>query len=420
MSPSKDPQADLCRSELKQILDLNHALVKLAHQVNWERFDEAFGSTYCADNGRPGTNTRLMVCLHYLKYTYDLSDESVIAGWVENPYWQYLSGMKYFLPRSPCRTPRLLTRWRKRIGESGAEEMLSETLEAGLCMKAVKPSQLKNANVDTTVQEKAIRFPTDARLYDRAREHLVKAASEQRAVELRQNYNRVNKHLLHQQSRYAHARQMNQARRCTKKMRTHLGRVIRDLERKCPEPDEALKEELRIAKRIYDQQRHQSDKIYSVHEPEVACIAKGKAHKRYKFGCKVSLATTSKGGWCLGAKAFEGNPYDGHTLGASLNQVHRTLKYAPERVFGDRGYRAHGYEGEAEVHVDRFRRGRIKKSLWKWMKRRSAIEPTIGHLKRERRMERNQLKGTEGDRINAVLSAAAMNFSKLLKHAEGF
>ena len=417
-APTKDPQGELFRSELKQILDMDHVLVKLSHQVNWERFDEAFGATYCEDTGRPGTNTRLMVSLHYLKYTYDLSDESVIAGWLENPYWHYLRGMKYFIHETPLDSS-LMTRWRKRIGESGAEELLSETLEAGLRMKAVKVSELKNVNVDTTVQEKAIRYPTDARLYDRAREHLVKAAAE-RGIELRQNYNRVNKHLLHQQNRYAHARQMKRAGKCTKKMRTHLGRIIRDIERKCPQPDEALKEELDVAKRIHEQQRHQSGKIYSVHEPEVACIAKGKTHKRYEFGCKVSVAATSKGGWCVGAKAFEGNPYDGHTLAASLEQVGRMLKRAPERVFVDRGYRGHGYEGEPQVHIDRVRRGRIKRSLWKWMKRRSAIEPTIGHLKNERRMGRNQLKGTEGDRVNAVLSAAAMNFSKLLKHAEAF
>jgi len=415
-SPSKDRQGELFRSELKQLLDTNHSLVKLAHQVNWERFDESFGATYCEDNGRPGTNTRLMVALHYLKYTYDLSDDLVIAGWLENPYWQYLSGMKYFCHEVPLDSS-LMTRWRKRISESGAEELLSETLDAGLRMKAVKVSELKNVNVDTTVQEKEIRYPTDARLYDRAREHLVKAASE-RGVELRQNYNRVNKKLLHQQNRYAHAQQMKRARRCTKKMQTHLGRVIRDLERKCPKQDSTLQEELCIAKRIYEQQRHQSHKIYSVHEPEVACIAKGKAHKRYEFGCKVSVATTSKGGWCVGAKAFEGNPYDGHTLSESLEQVERLLNRVPDRVFVDRGYRGHDYEGPAEVHVDRIRRGRIKKSLWKWMKRRSAIEPTIGHLKKDRRMDRNRLKGFEGDRVNAILSAAAMNFSKLLRHAE--
>jgi transposase, IS5 family len=415
-TPASDPQGELFRSELRQILDGSHALVKLAHEVNWDRFDAAFGETYCATTGRPGASTRLMVSLHYLKYTYDLSDESVIAGWVENPYWQYLSGMKYFCHEPPLDSSSM-TRWRKRIGEAGAEELLSETLDAGLRMKAVKSSQLKNINVDTTVQEKEIRFPTDARLYDRAREHVVQAAAE-RGISLRQNYNRVNKRLLHQQSRYAHARQFKRARRCTKKMRTHLGRVIRDLERKCPEVDEALRHTLEVAKRIHEQQRHDRNKVYSMHEPDVACIAKGKAHKRYEFGSKVSVATTSKGGWCVGAKAFTGNPYDGHTLSPSLDQVERLLGRCPQRVFVDRGYRGHGYEGESEVHVDRVRRGRIKKSVWKWMKRRSAIEPTLGHLKKDRRLERNRLKGVEGDRVNVLMSAAAMNFSKLIRHAE--
>lgn len=422
MKPSKcpieDPQSELFRSELKQILSMDHAMVKLAHQVNWDRFDEAFGATYSDENGRPGNSTRLMVSLHYLKYTFNLSDEGVISSWLENPYWQYLSGMKYFCHKAPLDSSSM-TRWRKRIGESGAEELLSETLAAGLRMKAIKRSELKRVNVDTTVQEKNIRFPTDARLYDRAREHLVKAASK-RGIVLRQKYNRVNKSLLHQQSRYAHARQMKRAKRCTRKLRTHLGRVIRDIERKCPEPDKHLSQTLQIAKRIYEQKQHDSNKIYSVHEPEVACIAKGKAHKRYEFGSKVSIAASSKGGWCLGAKAFSGNPYDGHTLATGMEQVEKLLGAAPEQVFVDQGYRGHDYKGTAQVHVDRRRRGSIKKSLWKWMKRRSAIEPTIGHLKQERRMERNRLKGKAGDQVNVVLSAAAMNFSKLLRHAEAF
>jgi IS5 family transposase len=417
-TPSCDPQGDLFRSELIQILNLNHALVRLAHEVNWERFDVAFGSTYCDDNGRPGSSTRLMVALHYLKYTYDLSDDDTVAGWLENPYWQYLSGMKYFEHEMPI-DGSSMTRWRKRVGEAGADQLLSETIAAGLKMKAVKCSQFNHLNVDTTVQEKNVRYPTDARLYDRAREHLVKAA-EERGIELRQNYNRVSKHLLHQQSRYSHARQMNRSQKCVRKLRTILGRVIRDVERNAPQPDIHLTQELDIATKIYKQTRHDSNKVYSVHEPDVSCIAKGKAHKRYEFGSKVSVAVTSKGGWCVAAKSFTGNPYDGHTLRASLIQADKVMGQSAQRVFVDRGYRGHDYEGESEVIVDQQRRGRIKASLWRWMKRRSAIEPTIGHLKSDRRMDRNRLKGIEGDQINAVLSAAAMNFKKLLAHASAF
>lgn len=205
------------------------------------------------------------------------------------------------------------------------------------------------------------------------------------------------------------------AARCTKRLRTWLGRVIRDIGRKCPDPDERLKAALEIGWRIFTQQKDDKNKVYSVHEPHVECISKGKAHKRYEFGCKVSVAATSKGGWFVGAKAFHGNPYDGHTLFHALEQVQRLSSTRPEQVFVDQGYRGHNYTGkELKVHVDKSRRGGIAKSLWRWMKRRAAIEPGIGHLKHEHRMDRNRLKGVLGDCINAILSAAGMNFHKLL------
>lgn len=418
MKPKKSPvherQGNLFRVELARIIDRGHGLVKLAEAVDWHRLDEMFGSTYCPDNGRPGVSTRLMVALHYLKYTHNLSDEEVVACWVENLYWQYFSGMKWFEHDVPI-DPSSMTRWRKRIGEAGAEGLLRETLEAGLKIKAVKPHQLKRVNVDTTVQEKEIRFPTDARLYDRARQRLAEAAKD-RGISLRQNYNRKSKHALYMQSRYAHAQQMQRARQCTRKLKTYLGRVIRDIERNYQKPDEPLRNLLEIGRKIFHQQRTDKNKTYSVHAPEVECISKGKAHKRYEFGCKVSVAATSRGGWFVGAQAVHGNPYDGHTLSDALSQVER-MGIRPEQAFVDMGYRGHNYEGPVEVHVDKRHRGRTAKSLWRWMKRRAAIEPGIGHLKREHRMDRNRLKGKEGDCINAILSAAGMNFSKLLRWA---
>jgi IS5 family transposase len=420
MKPKKSSQMnrqlDLFRPDLTKIIDPNHALVKLAKAIEWERMEELFGATYCPDNGRPGVSTRLMISLHYLKYTHDLSDEEVVALWVENPYWQYLSGMTHFEHELPVNSSSM-TRWRKRIGESGAEELLKETIQTGLKLKAVKPSQLKRVNVDTTVQEKEVRFPTDSRLYDRARETLVKAA-EARNIPLRQNYNRKSKELLLKQSRHSHARQMNRAAKCAKKLKTYLGRVIRDIERKHPAPDGQLTSLLNIATRIYNRTKDEKNKIYSVHAPEVECISKGKAHKRYEFGCKVSVAATSKGGWFIGAKAIHGNPYDGHTLEDALSQVER-IGHKPECVFVDRGYKGHTYTGDIEVHVDKVRRGNTAKSLWRWMKRRAAIEPGIGHLKKNHRMERNRLKGIIGDRVNAILCAAGMNFRKLLRWIAG-
>lgn len=399
--------------ELVDVVDRRHPLVLLADEVEWGRFEEAFGVTYAEGVGRPGVPTRLMVALHYLKYAFDVSDEQVLAGWLENPYWQYLSGMKFFQHRLPIDSSSM-TRWRKRVGEAGAEELLKETIEAGLRLKLVKARQFERVNVDTTVMEKHVRHPTDARLYQRARERLVKQAGID-GVDLRQSYVRVGKNLLFQQSRYAHAKQFKRARRATRKLRTILGRVLRDIERKAPQPSEEMAELLALGQRLYQQKRTDKNKLYSIHAPEVACIAKGKARKRYEFGCKVSLGVTSRGGWFVAARACPGNPYDGHTLKGTLEQVERVAGRNPEHVFVDMGYRGHDYDGDSiEVHVDRRRRGRIPRSLWRWMKRRAAIEPSIGHLKSGKRLDRNRLKGTLGDKLNVQLSAAGMNFAKLL------
>lgn len=393
-------------------MSLEHPLVKLAGAIDWQRFEEAFGVTFDEETGRPAISTRLMVALHYLKYAFDLSDEQVVARWIENPYWQYLSGMKFFQHVLPI-DPSSMTRWRKRIGEAGAEELLKETIHTGLRTDAVKRWQLKRVNADTTVQEKDVRHPTDARLYQRARERLV-AQARREGIELRQSYVRVGKQTFFQHARYARAQQFRRARRQANKLRTFLGRVVRDIERKATSPSEELQDLLKKGHKLYQQQRKDKNKLYSVHAPEVECIAKGKAHKRYEFGCKASLAATSKGGWMVAAHARHGNPYDGHTLDATISQIERVTGRTPEHAFVDMGYRKHDYAGPCQVHVDKRRRGKIPRSLWRWMKRRAAIEPSIGHLKSGKRMGRNRLKGVLGDQLNVVLAAAGLNFAKLL------
>jgi IS5 family transposase len=218
-----------------------------------------------------------------------------------------------------------------------------------------------------------------------------------------------------QSSRYAHARQMKRARACTRKLKTQLGRVMRERERQVEIPSVKLGKLLQTAHRIYEQQRHDKNKIYSVHEPEVQCIAKGKAGKQFEFGNKVSVAVSSRGGWFVGAKSFTGNPYDGHTLAAQMKQVESLIPDKVSEAYVDMGYRGHDYHGAVTVHVDKRRRGRTPQARWRWMKRRAAVEPSIGHLKSEHRLERNRLKGTAGNEINAILAAAAMNFQKLLR-----
>ena len=406
------PQHEMFQVELEQLIDLHHRLVQLGMRINWASFEEVLGATYHPTHGAPGISTRLMVALHYLKYQHDLSDENVVAHWVENPYWQHFSGELHFQHRPPI-DPSSMTRWRQRLGEAGAEQMLRATIVAGIEMGAIRPAQLKRINVDTTVQTKAIRFPTDARLYNRCRERLVKMARREGLV-IKQSYEHVGRRLLMQSSRYAHARQMKRARAATRKLKTQLGRVMREIERQVTEPTEKLAKLLETARRIHAQQRHDKNKVYSVHEPEVECIAKGKTGKKYEFGDKVSVAVTSRGGWLVGAKSFTGNPYDGHTLAAQLQQVNNMIGDKVSEAYVDMGCRGHDYEGEVTVRVDKRQRGRTPRPLWRWMKRRAAVEPSIGHLKSEHRLERNRLKGVAGDALNAILSAAAMNFQKLL------
>lgn len=407
-----EPQRELFRVELSLLVDANHPLVKLGGRIDWAAFEEHLAPTYHDKTGAPGIDTRLMVALHYLKYQHDLSDEAVVAGWVENPYWQHFSGRQYFEHEMPM-DPSSMTRWRKRLGEAGAEAMLKATLDTAVAMKALCPAQVAHVNVDTTVQTKDIRHPTDARLCDRARERLVKEARKA-GLSIKQSYDRVGRRLVMMAGRYAHARQMKRSKNCVRKLRTNLGRVIREIERQAV--PESLRSLLDTSKRIHAQKRGDKDKIYSVHEPEVACIAKGKAGRKYEFGQKVSIAVTSKGGWLLGARCVSGNPYDGHTLKAQMEQVERLYikKKHLKTVHVDMGYRGHDYTGSAEVLVDRRGRGSIPKRIWRWMKRRAAVEPTIGHLKTSYRLERNRLKGPLGDKLNALFSAAAMNFKKLL------
>jgi len=406
------PQRELFQIDLEQLIDMSHPLVRLGHGMNWSCFEQTLGSTYHPTQGAPGISTRLMVALHYLKYRHDLSDEEVVAAWVENPYWQHFSGMKHFQHQLPI-DPSSMTRWRKRLGDAGAEQMLRATIEVGIEMRVIRPAQLKRINVDTTVQTKAIRFPTDARLYQRMRERLVKAARAERLT-IKQSYEHVGRRLLMQSSGYAHARQMKRARACTRKLKTQLGRIVREIERQVEEPSNKLAKLLQTAHRIHAQQKHDKNKVYSVHEPETQCIAKGKAGKQYEFGNKVSVAVSSRGGWFVGAKSFTGNPYDGHTLAEQMKQVDHLIGNKVSEVHVDMGYRGHDYDGAVAVHVDKRRRGRTSQALWRWMKRRAAVEPSIGHLKSEHRLERNRLKGTAGDAINAILAAAAMNFHKLL------
>lgn len=415
MKPKKHfEMPELFQSRLDQILNHKHPLFRLANKIDWSYFEKEFGALYTEKMGAPAKPIRLMVGLHYLKHTFNESDESVVDRFVENPYWQYFCGFDYFQHDMPI-DPSSLTRWRQRVGDDGMEKLLRALMQTAKKSGHLTRHDLKKVNVDSTVQEKAIAFPTDARLYHKMRATLVRAA-EARGVALRQNYRRVSKKTLNKQAGYACARQMKRARNQTRKLKTYLGRVYRDIERKVEKPDAELAALLQRAERILTQQKQDKNKIYSVHAPEVECIAKGKAGKHYEFGNKVALAVTSKKNWIVGTLALHGNPYDGHVLDESLKQVKRLTDWYPDEVFGDLHYRKHNHRGPTQVNIVNFRSmKRLTRAARRWFKRRAAIEPTISHMKSDNRMAKNYLKGEEGDRMNALLCACGYNMRKLLK-----
>jgi transposase, IS5 family len=405
-------QEELFKSRLDQMLDTKHPLVRLANSIDWGYFEKEFGKYYADNVGSPGKPIRILVGLHYLKHAYDESDESCVERFIENPYWQYFCGFEYFQHEFPL-DPTTLVKWRKRVGESGMEKLFIQTLRTAQKAGLLGESHLNKVNVDTTVQEKAIAYPTDARLYNKMRVKLVRAAKKL-GIELRQSYERVGKEALVMQGRYAHARQMKRAQKETKKLKRYLGKITRELRRKTVGvASEELEELLCRSERLLNQQKDDKHKLYSCHAPEVECIAKGKTHKKYEFGCKVSVATTSRDNWIVGIQAHHGNPYDGHTLSGVLSLVKRMTGSSVKEAYCDKGYRGHTVSGDTIVHIAGAKR-RVSRSLRKWLRRRCAIEPVIGHLKSDTRMNRNYLKGTLGDKINALLCGSGANIRKLI------
>src|SRR6516162_6333220 len=339
-------EQELFRSRLDQIIDMKHALVKLGQAIDWRFLEERFGAVYTDKPGQPPLPTRLMAGLAILKHTYDLSDEALCDRWVENPYFQYFCGEEFFqhalvFDRSS------LTRWRQRMGADKLKALLQESLAVATRTDAMKPSDLARVAIDTTVQPKAVMFPTDAKLLNRARERLVRLTK--LGVSLRQSYARIGKLALIKHQRYAHAHQFKRANRSLRKLKTFLGRVIRDIERRIignEDLREAFVRPLFLARRVLEQERRQRGrKVYSLHAPEVECIGKGKAHRPYEFGVKVSVATTVKhsagGQFVTHAAALPGNPYDGHTLATVIPQMQALIGNILDRCITDAGYRGH-------------------------------------------------------------------------------
>ena len=336
-----------------------------------------FGGGGVSNAGRPRLSIRLMTGLLYLKNSFNLSDEELVQRWSENVVWQFFSGQEYYEPRLPCDATQI-GRFRRAIGEEGLEHLLKFTIETAVQIKAVRPAELERVIVDTTVQEKAIAHPVDSRLLEIAR-HKVVGAAKRAGIALKQTFAKEGKELRRRAGGYAHAKQFRRLKKTVKRQRTILGVVMREVQRKLDAQTQAvanggepagvpssanaigdLRMWLERAERIRTQQRHDKNKLYALHAPEVECIGKGKARKPYEFGVKVSLAVTHKQGLMVGARSFPGNPYDGHILAAQLEQTTNLLQdlgRSPKQAIVDLGFR--GVDAD-NPGVEIIHRGRYK------------------------------------------------------------
>jgi IS5 family transposase len=395
-------------STFEEQLSHSHPLYILANEIRWQVFEQAFAKHYAAE-GRPAKPIRLMVSLLMLKHIRNLSDESVVEQWMENIYYQYFSGEKAYACGVPCEASELV-HFRNRIGEEGIELIFKESIRIN-----GKDGEEDEAVVDTTVQEKNITFPTDNKLHRKIINKCV-AIAQQGNIPLRQSYQCTIRKLGVQQRFRNHPKNYGKARKADRKIKTIAGRLVRELERKLPAGTHAAN--LALFKKVLQQKRSSHNKIYSLHELHVCCISKGKEHKKYEFGSKVSIIATKKSGVIIGALNIPVNDYDAHTVDPAFEQQQRLTGIVLKRAFMDRGYRGisevRGTKIEIPKSFPRALNAYQQQQLKKGFKRRAAIEPRIGHLKEDHRLSRNYYKGIQGDNINVMLASAAMNFKRMI------
>lgn len=445
---------DFFRARLDHMIDLRQPLVVLASRLPWQQLEaslahllsrkartglalpdlDLFGEAVQlvdrkSNAGRPRVPLRTMIALLYLKHAFNLSDEAVVERWSETPRWQFFSGLAYYEERLPCDATTLV-KFRRLLGEEGVEELLAQTITLAVSLKLIPAAALATVIVDSTVQEKAVAHPTDSKLLETARSKLV-AAAQDAGIELKQTFAKEGRLLRFKAGRYAHAKQFKRMRRVIKRQSTVVGRLVREIERKASALQAgvrkalggALNDALAKARRIAEQSKSRKNitgraKLYAWHAPEVECIAKGKSRTPYEFGVKVGIAMTLKHNLIVGARVFPGKPYDGHTLREQLEQASILMQdtgITPSTAYVDLGYRGVDADnpGIAIKHRGKFKT--LTNQEKKLLKRRQAIEPIIGHLKADHRMDRCSLKGELGDSLHAVLCAAGYNIRWLLR-----
>lgn len=404
-------QINLLQVNLRYMLNPKEPLYQLADSIDWDYFEREF-SDYYIDFGRPAKPIRLMVSLLILKHLYSVSDDEVVATWTQNPYWQYFSGMDVFQWKMPCVSSDL-THFRNRIGSEGAEKIFKNSIDIH-----GKSAREKEVVIDSTVMEKNITFPTDVKLYRKIIARCRKIAALE-SIPLRQSYCRVEKKLLLVQRFRNHPKNRKKARMAERQLKTIAGRLLREIERNLSEQSYAQYAEfMGRARHILLQKRSDKQKIYSLHEPDVYCISKGKEHQKYEFGTKGSVVLTKTIGIIVGAMNIR-NQFDGHSLPVVLEQTERLTQRRPKVAIADRGYRGERKIGATEIVLPKAPNKRStsyeKQKARQRFRRRAGIEPIIGHLKSDHRMLRNYLKGSIGDDVNILLAAAAFNYKKRLR-----
>lgn len=405
-------QSNFLYPDLIDQLNPKHPLLKLAKVIPWDHFEAQFAPLY-SDQGKPAKPVRLMVGLSILKHLEDLSDEVLVNRWVANPYYQVFCGEVEFQWELPCDSSDM-TYFRRRIGVDGFESILA--VSAGLFGELSIEDEVC---VDTTVQEKNITFPTDAKQYRKVIAQCLKLARAE-GIKLTRTHGKEMKRL-NLALRFArHPKNCVRARKAQRRLKTIAGRLLREIQRKLPQhSDTKYADQFVLYQRVLSQKRRDKHKLYSLHEPHVYCMSKGKAHKRYEFGTKVSIVKTLQSNVIVGALAFESNCYDGHTLPDALSQVKRLTGHAPKVAIADRGYRGRSQVDTTQIMIPKPARKNAPQAFIERQRqrfrRRAGIEPVIGHLKSDYRLSRNFLKGFDGDQINVMMAAAAWNFKKWMR-----
>ena len=416
--------------DLETMLDSKHPLFKLANMVDWSLFEKSFAPLFCADNGRPPKPIRLMTGLLMLKHLRNVSDEQVVVQFSENAYYQYFCGLEAFSTSAPCASSELV-HFRHRIGEEGVELILKESIRINLAIedrkkekddrkngkdgRGRKSDKEQTAFIDSTVQEKNVTFPTDSKLLNKIIDYCHKVAKAE-GIKVRQSYAREIKELKQTQRFRGKSHSRKKVAKADRRMRTIAGRLVRELLRELPS-DSKYRERLELCLRFVNGELLDGHKIYSLHEPDVLCICKGKEHKKYEFGNKVSIIRLWNG-IIIGAMSFR-NEYDGHTIDTAKEQALRLYGRTIRILAGDRGYRGQKMSGDTKIMIPDVPKASdsayMKARKHEMFRKRAGIEPVIGHCKSDHRLGRNFYKGLFGDSINVMLAAAAFNLKRAMK-----